>query len=198
MKSTITLTANWQDIKGRSMFTLCILMLCGSGLYSQDQGTANAMDLGKVVPQFNQIYVSGVAKVFFKQGSGPEITEKLEGNTVPELIKEVKNGVLRVYTKGPARGETVEVYVSNPELKKVEVWDRGEFYNTDTLKAEVLEVEVNELGAAFMVVDTQEVLITMNGGDLDIGGITRKQQVTKTPESDRGTLKDAKLIIVEK
>ncbi len=149
------------------------------------------------IPQFNSIFVSGVAKVFFTQEEAKVITMTLSGDPFPQVIRKVTNGTLEIYTEGEASNEVVELYVSNPNLESIVVADRAEFYVTKSITEEKLEITVSDFGAATLEVDVKKVSIHMNGGDLQISGKTNDQEIRTSGDSDRGTLDNEELKVIK-
>ncbi|TMM52128.1 hypothetical protein FEE95_20795 [Maribacter algarum] len=177
----------------KSAVLLLLIVVLSSFTLHQD--SESKVGLGEI-PEFNSIFVSGVAKVFFTQEEAKEITMKLSGDPFPQVIRKVTNGRLEIYTEGEARNEVVELYVSNPNLASIVVADRAEFYVTKSITEEKLEITVSDFGAATLEVDVKKVSIYMNGGDLQISGKTNDQQIRKSGDSDRGTLDNEELKVI--
>jgi len=183
----------WSSTSSKiTTFSFLLLVLSSFGLQKEDDNKSSLSEL----PEYNSVFVSGVAKVFFTQEEKKEITMTLSGDPFPQVIRKVSNGVLEIYTVGEARNEVVELYVSNPTLESVVVADRAEFHVLNNIQEENFAISVNDFGTAKLEVDVKAVSIHMNGGDLQISGKTYEQQVTKSKDSDRGTLDNSELMVI--
>lgn len=176
--------------------TVLPLLIVLFSSFTLHQDAEREVGLGEM-PEFNSIFVSGVAKVFFTQEEAKEITMTLSGDPYPRVIRRVTNGTLEIYTEGEARNEVVELYVSNPNLESIVVADRAEFYTINNITEEKLEITVSDFGAAKLEIDVKKVSIHMNGGDLEISGKTNDQRIRKSGDSDRGTLDNNELRVIK-
>lgn len=182
----------------RFIFSSFILLLlpCLSSMKVQESKVFDRLDNQSSLPKFESIQVSGVAKVYFTQEETKEITMVVSGDPYPQVVRKVNNGVLEIYTKGEARNEVVEVFVSNPTLKSVVVADRAEFHSTNDIKSETLEITVDDVGSADLTIDVEKLSIHMDGGDLKISGKTNEQHITRSKDSDRGSLESNGLVVI--
>lgn len=139
------------------------------------------------------IKVGGVAEVFFTYGEQTEITKEISGRIIPEVIVEHKDGVLRVTTKGEAQGEVVKIHVSGSSLKEILVDDRAQFHGTNTLHTKVLKIISSEYGSVDLSVQSDELYLNMDGGDIIISGTTNNCFIEMNESEDHGTIDSSNL-----
>ena len=141
------------------------------------------------------IKVGGVAEVYFTFGEPTEIKKEIYGKVVPEVILEQKEGVFNVTTKGKAQGEVVKIYVSSPSLKNIIVNDRAQFHGTNTIESNTLRITSSDHGSVDLMVDSNEVHLFMDGGDIFISGTTNDCFIKIDETKTYGTINSANLNI---
>lgn len=147
--------------------------------------------------EFEAIKVSGIAVVHYTQGTKTNIKVTVAGMPRKDVITKVENGVLIVTTRGNHSGETIDVQVTAPAVKTIEVDDAAEFYSKKIIKAEALKIAVHGSGAAEVKLDVENLSVYMNGGDLRLAGKVNKQKVTRSQRSEHGELDDYFLTVRE-
>lgn len=146
---------------------------------------------------FHTIKVSGLAVVHYTQGNATNIVTKVSGMPQKDVITKVENGVLLITTQGQHNGESIDIQVTNPGIHTVDVGGTSQFYSRGVIQADHLKIAVHHVGAAKVKVDVKQLNIYMNGGDLDITGVAQRQKIKRSRRSERGTLKDENLKIME-
>lgn len=146
------------------------------------------------VPAFKSINMSGLAVAYFNQGP-KDIKLKLTGIQPTDVVTEVRKGVLYVSTIGNHNGEDIKIYISNPTIQKIELDDVAEFYCAEAINAQKLRLIVNDHSSARLSVDTKDLSINMNGGDLRIKGKTKTLQIENNDKTEHGSLNDYELIV---
>lgn len=141
------------------------------------------------------IKVSGVAEVYFTQQPSEKIRKVVSGKPAPEVIVNYESGVLTVGTKGEAQNEVVKVYVSSPGLKNIIVGDAAQFHGLTILKTSSLSIESDDSGSVDLEVDVDTLNLLMKGGDITVSGKVDKQNIKRSGDHKRGTLRHGNLNI---
>lgn len=153
----------------------------------------NAQKEKRKIGTFHSLKVSGVAVVYLFNGNSEYAELEVKGMPVEDVITKVDKGVLSITTLGEPQGEEIKILLQVPDIKSIEVDGAGEIYTSETLKANQLKIISKGVGAAWLDVDTQEVNIQMQGGDLNISGRTSKKILSTPKNVGVGTLTDDKL-----
>ncbi|MBK7872565.1 MAG: sigma-70 family RNA polymerase sigma factor [Saprospiraceae bacterium] len=147
---------------------------------------------------FQALKVSGLAVVHLSKGATKSARVEVSGMPIEDLVTEEKDGVLTITTRGQYSGETINVFISTPSLKSIEVGGAGELYSKETIKADKLEISVVDVGAAWLNVEVSDVTINLKGGDLTISGTADRQHVRSIGrDASRGTLDNQQLKLKE-
>ena len=147
------------------------------------------------IQPFHTLQISGLAVVYLSKGETKTAKIEVSGMPIKDLIIEEKDGILSITTQGEYHDEAIKISLSTPTLKGIEVKGAAELYSKDTITADDLGVIVSESGAAWLDINTNAVHIMMNGGDLEVSGVTGKQNVLNDRDSGKGTLDVSKLVM---
>ncbi len=148
---------------------------------------------------FHSLETNGLAVVYLSPGDSDVAELEVSGMPMEDLITEVKEGVLKIMTRGQHNGESIKVNISAKTLKSIIVGGASELYSRGPIESEDLRIQVDDVGSAWLEVATGTVNIYMNGGDLFISGKTDNQNLKKTGgrQSHRGSFDNSKLVIKE-
>ncbi|MEL7121973.1 MAG: sigma-70 family RNA polymerase sigma factor [Bacteroidota bacterium] len=143
------------------------------------------------ISDFNSIQISGLAVVYLEQGETDGIKIEASGIPIEQITTEVNLGILYVSTIGDHNGEKIKITVSTPSIREIKVGGAAELYIQDPINVQDLEVSVLDVGAAWINVNAQKILMKMQGGDLSISGTaTSKESEWIGNDAHRGTLRD--------
>jgi hypothetical protein len=145
------------------------------------------------LPSFNHLVVSGLAVVHLTQGDREDIRLEVSGMPIKDVLTEVKNDTLTITTLGEHHGESIDIYVTNPAIRSLEVSGSAELYGQNQFLAAAMNILIRDSAAAYLDVDVLELFILMDGGDLDIGGRYKGKEVRYGKEAPQGTLKSERL-----
>ena len=153
----------------------------------------------RTIAPFSKLQVSGLAVVYLSQG--PHKIARVEASGIPieDVITQSENGLLTVTTKNNnVFGESIAVYVSSPNLTAIEVGGAAEVIGQNTLVGENLKVISVDAGAANLSVDLYRLHLQMDGGDIDVEGKAIMEKVDFLPMSERGSLDQSGLNVLER
>ena len=140
------------------------------------------------IPEFHTLIAKGVAVVYISTGKHQRAKLVVRGMPIEDVTTQVRDGVLMVDTRGNPQGESIEVYVSSPNLKEIEVGGAAEIYSDHKITADDLKVSSTDVGAAFLNVNANNLMVTMSGGDLELKGETKYLDILYERGAERGTL----------
>ena len=168
------------------------------------------------VDEFHIVDAGGLAEVYLEPGNEVKVRVEVRRIEFDDVITEVEDGVLLVSTVGNHSGETVRVYVTYTQLDGVHVRGAAEIHGDGVVeashvkvstngagdikslqvKAERLDININNSGNARIEVDTESLFVEMrDAGDLRITGKTGRQSVRSF--NSRGSLNNGRLEIEE-
>lgn len=154
--------------------------------FAQTKGNGKVVSEERNVDNFRALKVSSSADVYIRQGP-QSVTVKTDEN-IQEFIKtEVEDGVLNIGTEG--RGfrsvNTLEIYVTVPNLDKIISSGSGDVEFDGSYKANDLYISLNgsgDLEAEFDVTNLE--LKVVGSGDTDISGIMGMLKITVAGSGD--------------
>ncbi len=148
---------------------------------------------------FDKLKVSGLAVVYLRQGAPKPLRVEASGIPLEDIVTEIDNGVLNITTKGTnISGESIAIYVTNTGLSSIEVNGAAEVFSQGLYKADILKLVSKGSGAIEMAVDVDRLHLQMDGGDIHLEGRADMEKVDFLPESDRGTLDQSGLNVIER
>lgn len=173
---------------------IVVVMLCLAGLLPPKMGFAQ--QTVQPLAGFHSLEVSGLAKVYIKQGNEEKATLKIAGIPASDVIVVVKDSILKVTTKGTHDGETVNVFVSYRHLQKIQLGNAAELHGENTVKATHLDVTVSGNAAATLDVNVTTLDITAkDAADLKISGKTDTRTIHST--APKGSLDNSALHVTK-
>ncbi len=146
----------------------------------------------KVEP-FDHLDIRGVAVVHLVEGDSKVLKVRASGMPIRDIETRVRNGTLYIDTEGQPSGEKIHIEVSSANLEDMVVGGAAELYTDDLIKTQNLNITVEDVGAAWLKIDTEKVKVYMRGGDLSLSGQTREKEFFHEKNASRGTLKTQNL-----
>lgn len=153
----------------------------------------NSLMAQNIEEPITTIKVGGVAEVYFTHQAQEKIRKVVTGKPSPEVIISFEDGVLTVDTKGEAQKEVVKVYVSSLDLENIVVEDVAQFHSLGLIKTSTLTIKSDDSGSADIYVDVEKLNLHLTGGDITVMGKTEKQNIKRSGDYNRGTLRNDKL-----
>lgn len=203
-------------MKNRLISKLALLLfLVASSPWQATQAALFSLDKeDRNVDEFHTIDAGGLAQVYLEPGDVDKVRVEVRRIDLEDVVTEVEDGVLVVSTIGNHSGETVHVYVTYTHLEAVHVRGAAEIHSEGVLtanrvsvstngsgdikslnvKADRLDISINNSGNARIEVDTESVFVEMrDAGDLRLTGTTGSQTVRSF--RSRGSLNNGRLEI---
>lgn len=151
------------------------------------------------VKSFDRVRVSGLAVVYYSQGPEKDLRLEVSGMPLEDVITEVKNGELHVYTSMDKTfiGESIKVFVSSPAIKSIFVDDAAEFKGQTQITEETLKVSSFGAGAVELGVDVGRLHLVMDGGDIDIEGKATMERTDFLNDANDGQLDQSGLRVMK-
>jgi len=153
----------------------------------------------RTVAPFQKLEVSGLAVVYLRQAAYKAIQVDATGIALSDIITESENGVLKISTsQKEVNGESISIYVTSPEVNSIQTDGAAEVFSQGMFKADILKLISKGSGAIEMAVDVNRLHLQMDGGDIHLEGRAEMEKVDFLPESDRGTLDQSGLNVIER
>ncbi|AKD03886.1 head GIN domain-containing protein [Pontibacter korlensis] len=129
---------------------------------------------------FRGVDVSGDTKVYIRRGSGQQVEVRGQGNILDELETDVQNGVWGIeFGRCLRKHETVEVYITVPELDQAHVGGSGAVTLEDVFETRNFETSVSGSGDILLRLVSEQVNARISGsGTIRAGGIAENQDIS--------------------
>ena len=158
---------------------LSTLSSCGGMLCLEGEGDVESRTLE--LPRFSGVEVSGASKVYIRQGNRQSVEVRGQANILDELDTEVQNdGTWEIeFERCLGKHETVEVYITVPELEKASVSGSGLVELMDVFKSNSFQSSVSGSGTVLLRLATENLDARISGsGTIRAAGIADKQDVS--------------------
>jgi len=165
------------------VFTLIMITIMG---YSQIVGSGKIVSESRSTDDFSKIKLSCSADLFITQGS-TSVRVKADDNIVGLLETNVENGTLSIEIKGRGfrSANTLEVYISVPELSNIKNSGSGDISIKNGFKGTDLYIGISGSGDLEADLDALNLQLKVSGsGDSDISGIRGMLKVTNSGSGD--------------
>ncbi|WP_299820429.1 head GIN domain-containing protein [uncultured Pontibacter sp.] len=161
-----------------AFFALLCLSACdesGPCLSGEGDVEARTIDIGS----FEGVKVQGSTKVYIQRGNRQKVEVKGQPNILDELETNVESGVWEIgFDRCLRNHETVEVYITVPELNLATVSGSGYIELEDRFRAREFEAAVSGSGDIKGRVDAENLTARISGsGTIDLAGAAREQDV---------------------
>lgn len=168
-------------------------------LFGEKDEIKESVTENRAVKSFDRIKVSGLAVIYYSQGPEKDLRLEVAGMPIEDVITEVKNGELRVYT---AIGKTfleesIKVYVSSPMVKSIVVDEAAEFISQTEIKQDLLKVSSFGVGSVELAVNVERLHLVMDGGDIEVEGKAGMERTDFLTDANRGTLEQSGLRVLK-
>lgn len=150
------------------------------------------------VAPFNRLQVEGLAVVYLRQGAHRAITIDVTGVDLEDVVTESQNGLLKVSTADlNVSNESIAVHVTSPDVHSIWVDGAAEVFSQGMFETDILKLISKGSGAIEMAVDVNRLHLQMDGGDIHLEGKADMEKIDFYPDSDRGTLDQSGLNVIE-
>lgn len=151
------------------------------------------------VEPFDKIRVSGLAVVYYTQERVKDLELTVSGMDIEDVITEVKDGELLVYTSPDKaiNGESIKVFASSPVLTSIVVDDSGIFKSKSKIEGDKLKVSALGVGSVDLGVDVDRLHLIMDGGDIAVEGRAVMERTDFLIDANNGTLDQSGLRVLK-
>lgn len=147
-------------------------------------GNGNIKEETRQVPDFTEVELSGSIDVEIQPGTEIGVKVITDENILPNVITEVKSGVLEVHFKRNVNinDDHTRVLVYAPALNKMTTSGSGSFSSNGTMKNnQMISLKSSGSGDFKLAIDAPAVNITGSGsGDFELSGFTKDISATLT------------------
>lgn len=151
------------------LVALCAIF-CGCG---QSQGSGNVLTDIRKVDDFSIIKVSGVQLLSVEQGSDCQVKVTADDNVIRQVLTYTRDGVLIVENRSSMKGVNIEVFVTMPDIRLMEVQNRVKVDFPGSFGIHDFDLRLMGSGSVSisnMVSDGKINLYTQGSGNVRIGG----------------------------
>jgi len=116
------------------------------------------------VSPFNSIYTSGPINVYIQQNENEVVVIRSDTNILENIITEVVNGELKIYTKGRIEHERVlDVYVDYKSLDSIHASGPSTITGRGILSSSKLKIKMSVSAEIKMQIENDTLNLVMNG-----------------------------------
>ncbi|WP_347159917.1 head GIN domain-containing protein [Pontibacter chitinilyticus] len=147
-----------------AVFILALLLAHVPAMAQQLRGNGEMKTEDRNVSGFTGIEVSGGFAVEVTQGSDEGVRLEAEGNLLPNIKTEVKNGVLHIYNdKSLSTNKGMRAYVTVKELRKIAISGGVKVTGKSTFKADKFDLDMSGGSVVILALNTQQLTADMSG-----------------------------------
>lgn len=173
----------------KTLFTFTFITLISLNLMAAN-GTSDKTEI-RNVSNFNGIKVSTGIDLYIAMGTTEEVKIVADDDLIDNIITEVKDGTLRIYTKQSnwfnwnSGNQTRKAYVSVKELELIEASSGSDVKSENTLNGETLDVRASSGSDVTIDIYYKNFsLHTSSGSDARISGKTKNFKAEASSGSD--------------
>lgn len=143
------------------------------------QGTGAVQSKTLEIANFSHIYLNDNVVVYITQGEAQKVEIKAHENIIPLLNTKVSGDEWEIKLEDcVASAQEVEIHVTTAGLDHIEVEGSGSLSSTNTLKGEVMSIQLNGSGDISLDLQVKELDTELNGsGDLQLKGSTKQHDI---------------------
>ncbi|TPE44493.1 head GIN domain-containing protein [Pontibacter mangrovi] len=157
---------------------LLLFSSCDGGYCLEGEGDVESRTL-QLAP-LSGVEVSGSTKVYIKQGSTQRVEVRGQANVLDELETKVRNGVWDIgFERCLRRHETVEVYLTLPEITEANINGSGAITLEDVFRSRRFKSSVSGSGKVLLRLATENLQVRISGsGTIRAAGVADAQEVS--------------------
>lgn len=184
----LILNTNHNIMKHILLSTLVVLFAFTSMSAQKVKGNGKITTKSLTVGDYDEIQMKGSFDMVLVKGKEGEITIQGESNIIPNIMIDVKDGVLHVAAKKGVNLYTKKaliVTVPFQELDAVCLNGSGDIVSEATIEATYLEVKLDGSGDIILPVKTSRLKsFVIGSGDIELSGTTNHLAVMVTGSGD--------------
>lgn len=124
MKILKKIILKYKDMKAKTikLILLSFLFLNISLLsYSQKNVNNEIIKQERELPEFNEIYLTGITKVYLNQGDEQKVVVEASAKVQDRISTQVKNNKLKITSKFNGKQKQCKIYVTVKEIKEIQI-----------------------------------------------------------------------------
>jgi len=133
------------------------------------------------VENFDKLDISVPAKVYITQSKDYSVILEAEDNLLPYIYAKVERNTLNIKRKNLIwfrNTEPINIYISMPEVKEIEVSTSGNVIGENTISGEDLSLQISGTGTINMDVKVQDLSTFISGtGDVELEGEAKNHKI---------------------
>jgi hypothetical protein len=169
-------------------FTAFFMLFCHTIVEAQwgIRGSGDVVKQTRRVSNFEAVSVGGGIDLYIRQGSSYEVVVETDENLQDLIRTEVKSGRLKIYIeKSIRRSEEMNVYVTLPQLSRLEASGGSDVYSKGTISADEFRLEASGGSDVHLELNVNELTADASGGsDTELRGTVEKLYLNASGGSD--------------
>ncbi len=125
---------------------------------------------------FNAIDIGGMANIYITQADEYKVVIEADENLLPIIKSKMKGSTLHIYNdKNISKVTELNIYISMPEIKRIELSGAVELHTTNTLSGDRLELDCSGASDLELSLKYDVVKLDFSGAcDADLEGYARE------------------------
>lgn len=143
------------------------------------EGSGNVVSKTLNLNEFTELELNSSIQVNLRQGSEQKVEVKAQENLIHLLNKQVDGDTWEIeFTECVNNAGNFQVFVTVPELDRIELNGSGSISTGNVLKGEIFEVNLDGSGDMALQLQVKELSTKLNGsGDLKLIGSTKTHSI---------------------
>lgn len=160
---------------------LFVLASCQTDEITCSRVTGEVETQRRTLGSFNQVFFNGVGNLHISQGNEQDFIVKGQTSVLEALVVNVNNGELFISLSECFTGDDyqLDVFVTLPEIKKIQMSGTGKFYTDGQITADYIEIILGGVTEAFevdVVADSISTRLT-GSGNMTFKGSALKHKI---------------------
>lgn len=148
-----------------------MIFLISNSLMGQNEIVRETRD----VQSFDQIDIGGAFEVTLTIGEPQKVEVEARQKVMDQISTEVRNNKLVVSSKGIKSKTPLNIYLTAPALSRIEVHGAADLRGVNTLKADMLTLNVSGAASAELILDVNMLRSEASGAaDLELSGTAQQ------------------------
>lgn len=145
------------------MLMILVLGIPGMMAAANGQGKGTTIIQARNLPSFHSIDVSSAFEVHLRQSATQSVKIETEEDLQDKVVAEVKNNVLKLYTRGLKNFKTLKAYIEIPEIKGIQASGAVDLSSGNLLKTDNLTVKASGASSLDLEIDADNLNTDLSG-----------------------------------
>lgn len=135
------------------------------------KGNKKVVKENRDIPKFNSLSVGGAFNVYFTQADKTSLIVEADENLLPKIETDVTGDKLSISSNNIKNATALNIYVSNPEIEKIDVSGAASFKSENTFTGKSLVLRASGASQVNLDVEVEELETKASGAsDVKLSG----------------------------